>query len=202
MFRDGNSRSHPKAMPQQPLRCGAVVRLNAGPGTRREAAMLVGQHLFRVTSLQQAPSDEGARDASAKICQHPAARLAHRHRHKRRSRQLPPETPRRPRKPGTAHERSGWSRNQVTEPTKLYSSHVETNSVDEGDCANVQGRFFYLHRTGAVGLQAPNNDPQEDSQHQIRHRPVALHETAQPLRNRQHPLACRQAQGAAGRCML
>ena len=32
--------------------------------------------------------------------------------------------------------------------------------VDEGDCANVQGRLVYLRRTGAARLQALGNDPQ------------------------------------------
>lgn len=42
-------------------------------------------------------------------------------------------------------------------------------------------------------MQALRNDPQEDAQHHVEYRPVALHEVAQPLRDRQHPLAHRQA---------
>ena len=73
--------------------------------------------------------------------------------------------------------------------TNLYSSYVGTKSVDEGDCANVQGRLVHLRRTGAEGLQALFNDAQEDAQHHAEYRPVTLHEVAQPLRHRQHPLA-------------
>ena len=50
-----------------------------------------------------------------------------------------------------------------------------------------------MRRTKAVGLQALRNDPQEDTQHHIKHQPVALHEVAQSFGNRQHPLAHRQA---------
>ena len=39
------------------------MRLNAHTGIDREAAVLVGQHLFGITTLQQAAPDEGAQDA-------------------------------------------------------------------------------------------------------------------------------------------
>ena len=65
--------------------------------------------------------------------------------------------------------------------------------MDESDCAHVQGRPVHLGRTGAVVLQALRYDPQEDAQHHVEHRSIALHEVTQPLRDRQHPLAHRQA---------
>jgi hypothetical protein len=65
-------------------------------------------------------------------------------------------------------------------------------AVDKSDCANVQGRSVHLRRTGAVGLQSMRNDAQENAQHHVEHRPVALHVVAQPLGHRQHPLAHRQ----------
>ena len=46
---------------------GAVVCFDAHTGVHREAAVLVGQHVFGVTTLQQAPADEGAQDATAQI---------------------------------------------------------------------------------------------------------------------------------------
>lgn len=46
---------------------GAFVRLNAHPRVHREAAVLVGQHLFGVTALQQAAAHESAQDALAQI---------------------------------------------------------------------------------------------------------------------------------------
>ena len=58
------------AVAQQPLQGGAVVRLNTHTRVHREAAVLVAQHLFGVTTLQQAPAHEGAQDASAQICLH------------------------------------------------------------------------------------------------------------------------------------
>ena len=52
---------------------------------------------------------------------------------------------------------------------------------------------MHLCRPGAVVLQRLRNDPQEDAQHHVEHRSIALHEVTQPLRERQHPLAHRQA---------
>ncbi len=64
--------------------------------------------------------------------------------------------------------------------------------MDESDCADVQRRLVHLVRAGAVALQALRNNAQEDAQHHVQYRPVALHEVAQPLRHREHPLAHRQ----------
>jgi hypothetical protein len=64
--------------------------------------------------------------------------------------------------------------------------------VDKRHGADVQGRLVHICRTGAVGLQALRNDPQEDAQHHVEHCPVTLHEIAQSLRHREHPLAHRQ----------
>ena len=65
--------------------------------------------------------------------------------------------------------------------------------MDEGHCADVQAFLVCIGRANAVRLQALRNHPQEDAQHHIEHRPVALHEVTKPLGNRQHPLAHRQA---------
>ena len=65
--------------------------------------------------------------------------------------------------------------------------------MNESDCADVQGRLVQLRRPRAVGLQALSNHPQKNTQHHVEHGPVALHEVAQSLWNRQHPLAHRQA---------
>jgi hypothetical protein len=43
------------------------VCFNADTGVHREAAVLVGQHLFGISLLDQAPADEGPQDASAQI---------------------------------------------------------------------------------------------------------------------------------------
>ena len=66
-------------------------------------------------------------------------------------------------------------------------------AVDKRHCADVQRHLVYLPRTEAVGLQALRDDPQENPQHHVEHWPVALHEVAQSLGHRQHPLAHRQA---------
>ena len=47
--------------------------------------------------------------------------------------------------------------------------------------------------TDAVVLQALRDDPQEDAQHPVEHCPVALHEIAQMLQYREHPVAHWQA---------
>lgn len=65
--------------------------------------------------------------------------------------------------------------------------------VDESDCADVQRRPVHIGRPEAVGLQTLRNHPQKNAQHHVEHCPVALHEVAQALRDRQHPLAHRQA---------
>ena len=71
--------------------------------------------------------------------------------------------------------------------------------MDECNCANVQRSLVQLRRPWAARLQAMRDDPQENAQHHVEHGPVALHEVAQPLRHRKHPLAHRQA-GEAGVC--
>jgi hypothetical protein len=43
------------------------VRFDAHTGVHREATVLVAQHLFGITTLQQASADDGAQDATAKI---------------------------------------------------------------------------------------------------------------------------------------
>jgi hypothetical protein len=76
----------------------------------------------------------------------------------------------------------------------MATSNANWNkAVDESDCANVQRRLVHRGRTSAVVLQALRNNAQEDAQHHIEHRPVALYEVAQPLRDRQHPLGHGQA---------
>ena len=65
--------------------------------------------------------------------------------------------------------------------------------MNKGDCGEVQGRFGHICRTGAVGLQALRDDQQKNHQHHVECHPLALPKVAQPLRNRQHPLAHRQA---------
>ena len=49
-----------------------------------------------------------------------------------------------------------------------------------------------MGRPGAVGLQSLRDDPQKNAQHHVEHRPITLHEVAQPLWHRQNPLAHRQ----------
>lgn len=64
--------------------------------------------------------------------------------------------------------------------------------MDEGHRTNVLGSRVRIGRTGTGSLQALQNEPRENLQNHIQHRPVALHEVAQPFGNRQHPLAHRQ----------
>ena len=45
----------------------AVVCLNADTRNDREATVLVGQHLFDITTLDQAPPDKGAQDALMQV---------------------------------------------------------------------------------------------------------------------------------------
>ena len=54
-----------RAVAQQPLQASAVVRFDAHAGVHREAAVPVGQHVFGLKALQQAPAHEGAQDAAA-----------------------------------------------------------------------------------------------------------------------------------------
>ena len=66
----------------------------------------------------------------------------------------------------------------------VFVSRHGSNGAD----ADVQGRPVHPCRTGALDRQALRNDPQEDTQHHVESSPVALHEVAQPLWYRQHPL--------------
>ncbi|OIQ77190.1 hypothetical protein GALL_411220 [mine drainage metagenome] len=151
--------------------------------------MLVGQHVFGVTTLQQAPPDEGAQDAPTQGGLHLghdslidfAGRVE--------------DDARR----GGLH----IGNNVVCHLLKhaIDHAHMEVRmlvqagaeAVDEGHGTNVQGRLVHIRRTGAAGLQGLRNSAQEDAQHHAQHCPVALHEVAQPLGHRQHPLAHRQA---------
>ena len=53
--------------------------------------------------------------------------------------------------------------------------------VNESHGTDAQSCLVHLCGTGAVLLQALLNDPQEDPQHHVEYRPIALHEVAQPL---------------------
>src|SRR5450759_1022062 len=54
------------AIPQQPLQpCAIGGGDDAHTGIDREAAVLVGQHLFGVKALDQVPAHKGAQDAGA-----------------------------------------------------------------------------------------------------------------------------------------
>jgi hypothetical protein len=53
-------------------------------------------------------------------------------------------------------------------------------------------RLVKLGRPWALAQQALLDDPQKDAQRTVQRRPIALHEVAQPLGHRQHPLAHRQ----------
>lgn len=57
----------------------------------------------------------------------------------------------------------------------------------------MQGGFVQKCSTQVVALQALRNHPQEDAQHPVEHRAIALHEVAQPLGHTQNPLAHRRA---------
>lgn len=58
------------AIPQQPLQGCAVICLDAHTGIDREATVLVGQHVFGVSLLDQGAPDKGAQDALAQASQH------------------------------------------------------------------------------------------------------------------------------------
>lgn len=44
------------------------MRLDADIGANREANVLVGRHVFGVTTIQQVPARKGAQEAAAQIC--------------------------------------------------------------------------------------------------------------------------------------
>ena len=62
-----------------------------------------------------------------------------------------------------------------------------------GTRADAQGSFIHLFRTRAVFMQALLHDLQENAQRRVERGAVALQKVAQPLRDRQHPLAHGQA---------
>jgi hypothetical protein len=65
-------------------------------------------------------------------------------------------------------------------------------AVDEGDITDTHGCLVKLRRTGAMPVHALLNNPQKNVQRRVRCRPIALHEVAQPLGHRRHPLAHRK----------
>ncbi len=69
----------------------------------------------------------------------------------------------------------------------------EAKLVNEGDCANVQVCLVRMVRARAMGLLSLLNHPQKNAQHHVEHRAIALHVVPQPLGDREHPLAHRQA---------
>jgi hypothetical protein len=79
------------------------------------------------------------------------------------------------------------------ESTISYGYPYASVRIQTGtNCSENKSTPVHICRTGAVGLQALRNDPQEDAQHHVEHCPVTLHEIAQSLRHREHPLAHRQ----------
>ena len=71
-------------------------------------------------------------------------------------------------------------------------------AVNEGDCTDVQGGLVRMRCAWAVGLQGLLDDAQKMRNTMPSYHAVALHKVAQPLGNRQHPLAHWQA-GRRGR---
>ena len=168
---------------------------NAHPRIDRDAAVLVGQHLFGVSLLQQAPSDEGTQDAFLQGGLH----LGHAIRIDCTGR-VEDDTRRWGLNIGIGIDINvALAHHRLKHPIDHTNMEVHmlvqagAKAVDEGDCANVQGRIVYLRRPWAAGLQALRDDPQENTQHHVEHWPVALHEVAQALWHGQHPLAHRQA---------
>ena len=119
--------------------------------------MLVGQHLFGVTTLDQAAAHEGAQDAWAQIGLH----LGHG--------SLVDSTGRVKTKVrrGKKHTRRcglgiriNFTRHHLKHPVNYANMEmhmlVQTGAepMNEGDYANVQGCLIDLRRTRAVGLQA------------------------------------------------
>jgi hypothetical protein len=71
--------------------------------------------------------------------------------------------------------------------------------VNEGHGADVQACLVHMGRTGAVGLQALCNHPQEDAQHHVEHWPVALHEVPQAAWAPRAPTGAPAGGGRRGR---
>ena len=60
--------------------------------------------------------------------------------------------------------------------------------VNKGNYTGVQGSPCPHFPHQGCGSAEFRDDPQENAHHHVEHHPVALHEVAQPLRYRQHPL--------------
>jgi hypothetical protein len=77
-------------------------------------------------------------------------------------------------------QRSAVARHFLKHPINHANMEVHmlveagAEAVDEGDCADMQMLAVSLRRTGAVGTQALCNNAQEDAQHHVEYRPVAL----------------------------
>ena len=65
--------------------------------------------------------------------------------------------------------------------------------MDEGHCADVQGCLVRMVRARAMSLQSLLNHPQKNAQHHVEHWAIAQRVVRQPLGDRQHTLAHRQA---------
>jgi hypothetical protein len=133
------------AIAQQPLQRSAVVGFDADTSVHREAAVLVGQHVFGVTVLQQAPAHEGAQDAFLKGSLH----WGH----------------------GIRIDATGWVEIDTRRGERTFAHHclkdpihntdVEVNvlieagakSMDKGDCADVQLCLVCIGRARAMGLR-------------------------------------------------
>ena len=67
----------PCAVTQQALQARAVLRRNAHAGVHRKPAVPVGQHLFGLETLQQAPPHKGTQDAPTQAGLRLAPRVRH-----------------------------------------------------------------------------------------------------------------------------
>ncbi len=143
----GTSKGRAGAVTQQALQRGAVVRLNAHTGIHREAAVLVSQHLFGVTTPDQTTPDKGAQNAAAQIS------LRFSHGNLIDSTDLVEDDARRC---GLGIGIS-FARHNLKHPVNHANMEVHmrvqvrSEAVNEGDCADVQGCLIHPRRTGAVG---------------------------------------------------
>jgi len=150
------------------------VRLYTHTGIDREATVLVGQHLFGIKALQQAPPHEGAQDALAQgglrlyygNLIDPAGRVEDDAR--RGGFTIGNNVPRHFLKHPVHHT--------DVEMHMLVQTGAE--AVNEGHCADMQGCLVHTQSTGAMSLQALRDDPQEDAQHHVQHHPITLYEVA------------------------
>ena len=72
------------------------------------------------------------------------------------------------------------------------SANARRMRVRKRDSTDMHRCLVKLGRTGAVSLQALPDDPQKNAQRTVQRCRVALHEVAQPLWHRQHPLVHRE----------